>query len=122
MAKDDYDVIVYRVLVYLYGCLKGKTVYEEKTFRAAVMKGVTSEEYIVRVLNMMQEEGLIRGLAIARAWGNVYILASDMSEAEITPDGIRYLKENSTMKKVGDTLREAADIIASLASLLGLFA
>ena len=121
MAKDDYDVIVYRMLVYLYGCLKGKQVYDERTFRAAVKKDVSIEEYFVRALNMMQGEGLVRGLVIARAWGNVYILTSDMSEAEITAEGIRYLKENGTMKKVGDALREAADMIAALASMLGLY-
>lgn len=121
MAKDDYNVIVYRVLVYLYGCLKGKTVYEEKAFNAAVRKGVENDEYFVRALNLMQKDGLISGLVISKAWGNAYILASDLSDAEITAEGIRYLQENSTMKKVGETLKASADIIASLAALTGLF-
>ena len=32
MAKDDYDVIVYRVLVYFYACMKRKIMFEEETF------------------------------------------------------------------------------------------
>ena len=42
MAKDDYDVVVYRVLVYLYAVLKHKIIFEEATFRQAVRKNVES--------------------------------------------------------------------------------
>ncbi|MCR4805771.1 MAG: YjcQ family protein [Clostridia bacterium] len=48
------------------------------------------------------------------------MLVSDPCDIEITVTGIRYLKENSTMKKVGDALKDAVDIIASLAELLAL--
>ena len=119
MAKDDYDVIVYRVLMYLYACLKRKILFEKATFDAAVRKNVESEEYFVKVLHMMQDEGLIKGLCFARAWG-VDILASDMSDAEITAAGVRYLKDNSVMNRIGEKLKEAVDIIASLASKVGL--
>lgn len=121
MAKDDYDVIVYRVLVYLYAVLKRKTLFEDSTFQAAVRKHVDSDEYFTAVLRMMQDEGLIRGLVIVKAWGGVDILASDLRDAEITAAGIHYLQENSTMKKVGAALKESVDMIAGLAGILGLF-
>lgn len=119
MAKDDYDVIVYRVLTYQYACLKRKIVFDDVTFQAMVRKGVESDEYFTAVLKMMQDEGLITGAAIVRAWGNEYILASDLRDLEITADGIHYLQENSTMHKVGAFLRDAADGIAKLAAIVG---
>lgn len=118
MAKDDYDVIVYRVLVYLYACLKRRIVFADDTFRAAVQKNVESNEYFVSILHMMQEETLIRGLVFTHAWGNEYVLASDLHDAEITPEGIHYLAENSQMQKIKDTLKDSADIVAQLANLL----
>lgn len=120
MAKDDYDVIVYRILVYLYACFKGKILFEDATFREAVRKNVESDEYFARVLRLMLSEGLISGLVVTKAWGQTYLIASDLRDMEITAEGIHYLKENSTMQRVGRTLKETSDIIADLASVLQL--
>lgn len=120
MAKDDYDVIVYRVLLYLYACLKREIVFDDLTFREAVRKNVESDEYFAAVLRMMQNEGLICGVTTVKAWGGTYILCSDPEDMEITADGIHYLKENSTMQKVCGVLKETADIVAKLIAILKL--
>lgn len=121
MAKDDYEVIVYRVLVYMYACMKREIMYEDATFQAAVRKNVESDEYFADILMMMQSENLIEGLAFTKAWGGDMILMSEMKDAKITAEGIRYLKENSTMKAVGERLKESVDIISKLASAIMLF-
>lgn len=121
MAKDDYDAIVYRVLVYLYACLKRKIIFEKETFQSTVRKNVESDEYFYDVLRMMQDEGLIKGLCFKKIWGGDVILVSDMSEAKITPAGIHYLEDNDKMRKVGNVLKGAADTIAKLAAIIGLF-
>ena len=120
MAKDDYEVIVYRVLVYLYACMKRKIMYEEISFREAVRKNVESDEYFAKVISMMKSEGLITKVSIVEAWGGDCIIASDLRDMEITAEGIRYLKENSTMNKVGAMLKESVDTIARLAVIVGL--
>ena len=120
MAKDDYDAIVYRVLVYLYACLKRKILFEEETFQEAVRKNVESDGYFFDVLRMMQEEGLIKDLCFKKTWGGDMILISDISDARITPTGIHYLEDNDIMKKVGNILKGAADTIAKLAAIIGL--
>ena len=120
MAKDDYDVIVYRILVYLYACLKHKIMFEEEVFLATVCRNVESEEYFADILRMMQKEGYIEGLVFANPWGNEWILGNDIENARITPEGIHYLQDNSRMKKVGEMLKESVDIIAKLASLIKL--
>ena len=120
MAKDDYDVIVYRILVYLYGCFKHEIMFEDLTFEAAVRKHVKSDEYFTGILQMMQEEGFITGLVFVNAWGGDVLLASDMRDVRITAKGIHYLEDNDKMKKVGEMLKGAVDLIASLASILSL--
>lgn len=63
---------------------------------------------------MMKKDGLIDGVHFTKAWGNVYILISDLSDMEITSSGIYYLKNNSMMQKVLKLIKEGAGIIASL--------
>lgn len=122
MAKDDYDVIIYKILVYLYACLKRKILFEKTTFDAAVKKDVENDVYFAEILKMMQEEGLIEGLTFADMWGGDVVLANEIKDAKITAKGIHYLEENALMAKVGEKLKNSVDTIAKLAALVGLFA
>ena len=121
MAKDDYDVIVYRILVYLYACAKRKILFEDTTFHEAVKKNVENDMYFYDVLRMIQTEGLIEGLVFTRAWGGDVFLTNDLQDARITAAGIHYLKENRTMAKVGTVMKETVDTNAKLAEVAGLF-
>ncbi len=121
VAKDDYDVVVYRVLLYLYACMKRKIIFDDNTFHASVRKNVESDEYFCSVLRMMQTEGLICGVVTTKAWGGTYILCSNLCDMEITAAGIHYLKENGRMQKIWSILKDAADITAELATKVGLF-
>lgn len=118
MAKDDYDVIAYKILVYLYGVMKRKITFQEASFNMIVSRAEVSEEYLTDILRLMQDEGLIEGVTAVRAWGNDYILASDISEISITASGVRYLKENSTMKKVGSALEKTPGAISNLIGIV----
>lgn len=120
MAKDDYYAIAYRILVYLYACMKRKIMFDDVTFDSSVKKNVESDEYFTEVLRMMQVEGLIEGLVFVKAWGGDVVLASDIKDAKITVSGIHYLEENSKMKQIGEKLKESVDTIAKLATIAGL--
>lgn len=121
MARDDYDVIKYRILVYLYACLKRKISFDKTVFLYHVCSGSKSKEYFIDIFRMIQSEGYMEGLAFTHIWGNDYILANDIESAKITPAGIRYLKENDLMKQIGEMFRKENETIASLAHLIELF-
>lgn len=121
MAKDDYEVILYRILVYLYAVKKRSITFEALTFEGSVKRNVENEQYFTDILRMAQDEGLIKGLEFTKAWGNDWLLISDISDAEITAEGIRYIKDNSKMQKIGEMLKDAGDIIIGLATTIGLF-
>lgn len=120
MAKDDYDVLVFKILVYLYACLKRKILFNQVTFDRGICRDRIDDGYFIDILRMVQEEGLITGVATVHAWDSVYMLLSDLREMRITPAGIHYLKENGTMRKGQKALTGAADIIGSLVGIVGL--
>ena len=86
---------------------------EKEQMRQKLIEGNRKQDRDIRTC----PEKLIRGLEFAHS-GNISILMSDIKEMEITPDGIHYLKENSRMEKIGETLRRAVDVIADIAGLL----
>lgn len=69
IAKDDYDVVVFKLLVYFYACLKRVTVFKQAEFDLITKKAGVDERYLLDILRMMQDEGLIEGLAFTKAWG-----------------------------------------------------
>lgn len=118
MAKDDYHVIVYKILLYLYGVMQRKIVFSHDAFNKLIERSDIKEEYLANILRLMQSEGLIEGGAFKKAWGHEYIMISDLEDLQITADGIRYLKENSTMNKVMKSLKDTPGLASSLLSFL----
>jgi hypothetical protein len=108
MAKDDYDYLVFRILVYLYACLKRKCSYDSRTLARKVAGGDVQEDYFEDVLRMMQEEGLVSGLQFTQAWGREYLLVDGLEQLRITSAGIRYLLDNGKMQKIGKMVTEGA--------------
>lgn len=122
MAKDDYEVIVFKILTYLYACLKKGEPIDSKILSpcgACFLKnGVPlPDTYWHNVLCMMTEENLIAGLNFIRPWGSgTPICINDITDCRITPTGIRYLSENSQVKNIFNELKEKGDLFASLAA------
>lgn len=102
MAKDDYNYIVFKVLAYLYTCLKRQNSFDEIVFKKKIITEDVPEEYFVDVLRLMQDEQLIEGITLVKAWGNNCIMANDLSKLVITSNGVRYLLDNDKMNKIKD--------------------
>lgn len=117
MAKDDYDVIVFKLLTYYYACLKRKVAFDKTALDKLISKKDVAEEYFNDILRMMQDEGLIDGVSTKKIWGGEYIITSDLSEIRITPSGIRYLKDNSKMQEILDAVKNTVGLLASLVNI-----
>lgn len=116
MAKDDYSIIMYYLLSYLYGCLKKGRPVQESTVLLNEYPVKLAESYTVYILDNMQREGLIRGAEIFK----VPVLGAgemrsvrDVTKLEITPEGIRYLTENSTMTKAKEIIKSTGGILSA---------
>lgn len=111
MGKDDYEVIVCKVLVYFYRKLKGKLSEEDLEYYLYPMTKQLpiSQEYLDAVLLDLIDQGFIADVHVSKAWGGD-VVGIDIKRARITLKGIEYLKENSTMRKIAETLKEAIPI------------
>lgn len=120
MARDDYNVIVFKILVYLYAVMKNNRIFNQVEFDKAIGRKAINEEYLLRVYKMMEDEGLIKNALFSRAWGNDLIPLFEEKELSITAQGIRYLEDNDKMKEVGQFLKGNVDTIIKLAIEIGL--
>lgn len=103
MAKDDYHVIVYYLLSYLYYCLKGGIQPENKLLSLEEYPVQINEAYLAFIYSELMRKGFITGVI----YGNV----------KITSDGIEYLQYNGTMGKVWKGIQESGGIILQLISM-----
>ncbi|AUC92150.1 YjcQ family protein [Streptococcus suis] len=111
MAKDDYPVIVYQILAYLYNCLK-KDIAVDTTYLVAQGKLFTiNSTYWRFVMYNLLTEGYIDGITLSKVWGEKYPLVEGLENIGITPAGIQYLTDNSFIKKATDLLKDTKSII-----------
>lgn len=107
MAKDDYFVLVYRILKYLYGCFKDGERPVKEMFGAEAL-GINNR-YWVNIMESLSEEGYIRGVTVKVYRGGMKNLM--MGDVRITEKGIEFLEDNSKMKQAVEFLKTAKDII-----------
>ena len=92
MARDDYYVIVAKILRYLYECLKkGIKPNINSTFLKELGINRNYNDYVVE--NLL-EYGYIHGSISEITLGDTEVMKKVFYNFQITPDGIAYLKEN----------------------------
>ena len=110
MAKDDYFVLVYRILAYLYYCVK-EGVKPDMTYLTYNTEHFPiCESYWEYIIENMFEDGLIKGVAIAKGL-NKGIGRIKIINLMITPKGIEYLRDNSNMEKAKEFLKSIKEIV-----------
>ena len=102
MAHDDFDVIAYKVLAYVYRCMReGKRIDLDVAWELA---GCPPEDYWKTILSSLQANGyLLVNDARYDILGNVITPGS----CAITMDGAIYVRDNSKMAKARAFLGKA---------------
>lgn len=109
MSKDDYFVIVYRLLKYLYGCLKKSKMPSMEVLDADFFSIDTPYwEYIITSLHT---EGYISGVVLFPVMGKREDGVKITPQIKITPKGIQYLQENSMLQKVKEAVKDIAVVL-----------
>ncbi|MCI8510814.1 MAG: hypothetical protein HFE83_02310 [Lachnospiraceae bacterium] len=110
MAKDDYFVIVYRILSYLYECFKQGEKPDTDLFGSDALR--INNGYWVNVMESLLAEGYIKGIAVLPYMaGRVGIKILDL---KITQKGIEFLQDNSKMAKAKEFLKTVKETIPGL--------
>lgn len=107
MAKDDYEVIAYKVLAYYYACLKEGV--KGNLAKAKELVGC-NDMYFSVVLNEMSNQGYLVGSMMRDMNGD--IIHADLT---ITLAGTEFISNNSTMSKVKATLGKAFELVLATA-------
>lgn len=114
MAKDDYFVIVYKILSYLYQRLKKGEEVNEKMLMLDGPLFKINEKYWAYIIYHIAESNFIEGVSFISLDGLDTPYPASMADCRITPEGIAYLTENSFMKKVKAFLKDVKDIVVPL--------
>lgn len=107
MAKDDYFVLVYKLLEILYAMLKkGKVITDDELKE---LSDGLPQEYWEYILKSLDKEGYITGIIpIYSLNGN----SIKIINLQITPKGIEYLQDNSKMKKAKEAVKHLPQWLA----------
>ncbi len=117
MAKNDYYVIVCKILCYLYDRLKNGKPIDVNYLSYAGGQFQIDESYWNYIIVNMEKEGLINNVMIVSVDDQKpYAVFNEM--IEITPYGIAFLQENSMMKKALNTLKEVKNLGFSIAGII----
>ena len=109
MAKDDYYVIVYKILAYLYVQLKAGEDVDPKMIAHDGPLFKINERYWTYIIVNMKDQMLIDHVLTKRA-GSGETLIVDMDSVQITPIGIAYLCENHLMERAKRFLKDVKEI------------
>lgn len=109
MAKDDYHVIVYQILAYLYGQLKkGGTVNPSAISHNGELFEI-NYSYWLYIMENLLNEGYVTGISIT---DNSQVRG--LGKCKITPKGIEYICNDNMLDKVMDYIRGRKDIPTSI--------
>ena len=111
MAKNDYYVIVYRVLMYLYNCLRQDEVVDMQKLTPEYLH--INQRYFEYIFDTLNDEGLI----LNKVYYEDMLGKHLESDIMISPKGISFLHENSTIDKVKKSVKGIAVIISDIPGL-----
>lgn len=112
MAWDDYYVIAYQILLYLYGQLKrGEDIKAEYLKpNSPLFKKPLNQRYWNYIMRNLYKQGYITGLTVDENIDHA-VLIYNLEDTEITPAGIEYLCDNSFLKKVRAFIKETKEVV-----------
>lgn len=112
MAKDDYFVIAYRIMAYLYACLKAGEQPNFNIIRADALD--ISKNYWEYIIRHLYEDGYVEGISLIHTVGRSAAGIKLNADFMITPKGIDFLLSNSAMSRAKDFLKTLKETIPGL--------
>lgn len=118
MASNDMQVLMYKILKYLYECMKlGKEARLEDFFYSSELFDVP-KNYWLEVISTLVAHGYIKGFKIyENKYKDVKFYVETNPPFKITYEGVIFLEENSGMKKASEFVKDSFNVV--LSSLLG---
>ncbi len=107
MAQDDYFVVAYRILSYLYECFKSGEQADPEFFGPKAL-GIGNGCWC-NTMESMSDKGYIKGISVINSIGGSPSIK--IVNVKITQDGIEFLQDNSKIAKAKAFLKTVKDIV-----------
>lgn len=112
MAKDDYEVVMYKILKYLYECMKNDREAELEHFAWNSKMFDIPQNYWCEIIASLVKRGYIEGFEIIDKTKDAPQIQTDRP-FKITYEGVEFLEESSGMQKAKDFCSEKFNVILS---------
>lgn len=109
MAYNDMEVIMYKILKYLYECMKNGATPREEDYTYSSKMIHIPEKYWNQIIEELQSCGYVKGFYSLNTKDGIQMQPTD--SARITFKGQQFLKENGSMHEVKEFLGRAFDNI-----------
>ena len=106
LKSDDYFLLVYRVLAYLYGSLKTGKSKKPEALAPCSARLPINKKYWSYLMNQLFTEGYVDGLRICRMQYEKNGTDIEYADIGITPRGIEYLLFDHKMRGIADWIGE----------------
>lgn len=111
MAKDDMEIVMYKILRYLYECMKRDIAPDLQKYGWCSELFDIPQQYWCKIIRILVEKGLIKGFDILETKDGVQIQTKPPTE--ITYEGREFLRENSGMQKAKEACGESFSVLLS---------
>lgn len=108
MAKDDYHVIIYKILAYLYQQLKNDNEIDTDYLVAHGKLFRINDKYYLYIMKNIIDSGLVDGVEVVEDMSGIYV--DKLDQIEITPKGIEYLLDNRFIEKAKQFLKDIKEV------------
>lgn len=118
MASNDMQVLMYKILKYLYECMKlGKEArLEDFSYNSKLFN--IPKNYWLEIIYTLVTHGYIKGFKVyENKYKDVKLYIEYDPPFKITYEGVIFLEENSGMKKASEFVKDSFNVV--LSSLLG---
>lgn len=116
MAKDDMEVIMYKILTYLYECMKHDKTAKLEDFSWNCKLFNIPQSYWCEIIAVLSRKGYIVGFSVIDNTKDAPQIQTNRP-FKITFEGVEFLSENSRMKKAKEFCEET--FLITLSAVLG---
>lgn len=105
MGANDMHVVMYKILAYLYDCMKRGIEPQQSAIAAdSPMIGPIPYRYWCSIMSQLVNRGLIEGVSVAWYDNEQSVIVANPT---VTLEGVEFMQENSMMRKALDFIKEA---------------
>lgn len=105
MEQDDMRVVMYKILAYLYSCMKEGTKPQLRHYAHDGDVLSIPYGYWADIIRELVKHNYVDGFALVPEWGGGVIVKAN--DPRITLEGVEFLQENSNMRKALNAIKEA---------------